>query len=710
MTASVFDLSASSRSKAVPGLVAVDDEYFARVAESVNASIADLQSRITATLAQQVRIGREAMDRDEEVERVSRRLRVLQRYSLDLCLGRMTTTAGEHLYVGRLGLSDSDGGRLLIDWRSPAAAPFFAATLADPHGLVSRRRYRWTDGRVTDYWDEVFTTEPVEGVAPDDDSVFIASLGADRSSRMRDVLATIATDQDAIIRAGSRGALVVDGGPGTGKTVVALHRSAYLLYADPMLGEGRGGVLFVGPSRPYLDYVSDVLPSLGEDNVQTCILRDLVPEGATAVAEPDVDVRRLKASGAWVDVIEEAVRFYEEPPTSTTVVVTPWDEVRLTPHDWQAAFSEAEGMPHNEARDAVWDRLLDMLVDKHSDQEATPAQLRRALTHVPDLRALFDATWPLIEYTDLVADLWRIPAYLRRCAPWLSKEQMAQLRRADSYAWTVADLPLLDAARRRLGDPTLSVRRRRAEAEAIREHERMDLVVDELLHHDEEGLLAQLRQDGIRDALDGTSATLPLHDPLSGPFAHVVVDEAQELTDSEWQMILSRSPSRSVTIVGDRAQARHGFPQTWTERLRHVGFGHISVMSLNVNYRTPSEVMTEAELVIRAAMPDANVPTSIRSSGIPVEHGDVSSVAAVVDTWLTAHGQGVACVIGAPWYPSSARVASLPPELVKGLEFDLVVLVDPDTWGTGIQVAVDQYVAMTRTTRRLVILDSHRLP
>ena len=220
------------------------------------------------------------------------------------------------------------------------------------------------------------------------------------------------------------------------------------------------------------------------------------------------------------------------------------------------------------------------------------------------------------------------------------------------------------------------------------------------------GLLAQLRQEGIRDALDGTSVALPEHDPLTGPFAHVVVDEAQELTDAEWQTIVSRCPSRSVTIVGDRAQARHGFPETWTERLRRVGLDDVTVMSLTVNYRTPSEVMAEAEPVIRAALPDANVPTSIRSSGVPVEHGHVSSVATVVDAWLAAHGQGVACVVGAPSYPSSARVASLPPELVKGLEFDLVVLVDPETWGSGIQVAVDQYVAMTRATSRLVILDS----
>lgn len=182
-------------------------------------------------------------------------------------------------------------------------------------GLASRRRYRWTRGRINDYWDEVFTADGFEGhAALDDQSAFIASLGGNRSPRMRDVLGTIQADQDAIIRAGSRGALVVDGGPGTGKTVVALHRSAHLLYSDPRLGHRRGGVLFVGPHQPYLAYVSDVLPSLGEEGVQTCTVRDLVAEGAGAPAETDPDVALLKSSADMVKAIEKAVRIYEEPP------------------------------------------------------------------------------------------------------------------------------------------------------------------------------------------------------------------------------------------------------------------------------------------------------------------------------------------------------------------------------------------------------------
>ncbi|MEV4328777.1 AAA family ATPase, partial [Microbispora rosea] len=201
---------------------------------------------------------------------------------------------------------------------------------------------------------------------------------------------------------------------------------------------------------------------------------------------------------------------------------------------------------------------------------------------------------------------------------------------------------------------------------------------------------------------------LPAADPdrLAGPFAHIVVDEAQELTDAEWQMLLLRCPSRSFTIVGDRAQARHGFTESWHERLKRIGLDRVTLASLSINYRTPEEVMAEAEPVIRAVLPDANVPASIRSGGVPVVHGSVSDLSAILDTWLAEHAEGTACVIGDPSFEETSRVRSLTPELSKGLEFDLVVLIDPERFGEGIEGAVDRYVAMTRATQRLVILTS----
>jgi DNA helicase IV len=715
LTTSAFDLPDHLTPKAHPTLIAGDEKHFAAIAESLEQSIADLSDRLDSARKAPGGIGQEVMDRDMEIHRLTARLRALRRFGLDLCLGHIVGADNpQPVYIGRLGLTDSAGRRLLLDWRSPAAEPFFGATHANPMGLTSRRRYRWTRGRISDYWDEVFTSDGLEGhAALDDQSAFIASLGSNRSAQMRDVLGTIQADQDAIIRAGSRGALVVDGGPGTGKTVVALHRTAYLLYSDPRLGHRRGGVLFVGPHQPYLAYVADVLPSLGEEGVQTSTLRDLVPEGAEAGIEPHPNVARLKSSADMVKAIEPAVRLYEEPPSEGMTVETPGSDIWLSAADWAEAFEAPDpGTPHNEARDQIWEDLLTILMDKYEDDGVSADLLRRSLRQNTELVDTFTRAWPLIDPADLVGDLWSVPAYLRMCAPWLEPHEVKKLQRADAQAWTVSDLPLLDAARQRLGDPEASRRRRRREAVISADREQMARVVDDLVAADDSDMLvmSMLRGQDLQDTLVDESA-LPSTDPdlLAGPFAHIVVDEAQELTDAEWQMLLLRCPSRSFTIVGDRAQARHGFTESWQERLERIGLDRINLASLSINYRTPEEVMAEAEPVIRAVFPDANVPTSIRSSDVPVVHGSTSDLGSILDTWLAAHADGIACVIGVTdtedgTFRATSRVRSLTPELSKGLEFDLVVLIDPEAFGKGIEGAVDRYVAMTRATQRLVIL------
>ncbi len=708
---SAFDLPDRLAAKADPALIAADERHFAAVAESLSRSIAQVSDRLDAARRSPGGLGQQAMDRDLEVHRLTARLRALRRFGLDLCLGRMVgADDAEPVYVGRLGLKDEQGRRLLLDWRSPAAAPFFAATHANPMGLASRRRYRWSRGRVSDYWDEVFTPDGLVGhAALDDQSAFIASLGGSRSARMRDVLATIQSDQDAIIRADARGALVVDGGPGTGKTVVALHRAAYLLYADPRLGHRRGGVLFVGPHQPYLGYIADVLPSLGEDGVRTCTLRDLVPEGTAATAEADPQVARLKSSARMATAIEAAVRLYEQPPAEELTVSAGWSEVSVTAEDWAVAFDAVEpGTPHNEAAEQIWAELLTILVDKHDD-DVPVEQVRAGLSRDRELRAAVNRAWPLLDAADIVSDLWSVPAYLRMCAPWLSREEVRRLQRADAQAWTTSDLPLLDAARARLGDPDAARRQRRHAAALAAERERMSRVIDDLLAADDdgEGAVTMLRGQDLRDTLvDPNSQPDVASDRLAGPFAHIIVDEAQELTDAEWQMLLRRCPSRSLTIVGDRAQARHGFAESWRQRLGRVGLDRVRLASLSVNYRTPRQIMAEAEPVIRAVLPDANVPTSIRDGDVPVVHRSVAELDAVLGGWLAEHSDGIACVIGAAGFQPTPRVRSLRPELCKGLEFDLVVLVNPDTLGAGVEAAVDRYVAMTRATQRLVILTS----
>ena len=705
---SPFRIPESLAHKADSRFIAGDVAHFAAIDGALTHTVDTLTTRIDRLRKAPGGAGHHAMERDMEIHRTHARLATIRRYGLDLCLGRMVGADDSITYIGRLGLTGPDGDQLLVDWRTPAAEPYFAATHADPRGLTSRRRYRWSKGSIVDFWDETLTTEPADGLVLDDDSAFLAGLGAGRGERMRDVLGTIAADQDAVIRADSAGTLVVDGGPGTGKTVVALHRAAYLLYADPRLSGHRGGVLVVGPHRPYLSYVADVLPGLGEQGVLTCTVADLVPESSCAVAESDPRVARLKSSAAMVGAVEPAVRFYEEPPRTSLTVDTDWGRLTLSPNDWAEAFAAAEpGAVHNDARDDVWEKLLEIALDalpvdpEELDEAST--SLRRNLTLV----AAFNRAWPLLDPADIVGDLWTVPAFLSMCAPWLDKAEVLALQREDPKAWTNPDLPLLDAARQRIGDPEATRQRHRHLAMLRAERARMDDVIDDVIAADDSEMrvASMLRSDDLRNALDDDTVS-PTVDPddLAGPFAHIVVDEAQELTDAQWQMLLRRCPSRSFTVVGDRAQARDGFTETWQERLERVGLRDIRRAGLSVNYRTPAEIMAEAEPVIRAAIPDANVPMSIRSSGIPVTRAAVSELEPVVDGWLRENPDGTGCVIGESVALHRPRMRTLTPGTAKGLEFDLVVLVRPEAFGDGVGGAVDRYVAMTRATQRLVVL------
>lgn len=737
---SVFDLPPRLQRKADPALIDRDERQFAAIAAALAADRERTETRLTALRREAVRGGQRALERDLEVQSLSARSRILRRFGRDACIGRVVDEEGVVTYIGRFGLADAAEERLLMDWRAPASAPFFAATAARPLGLTSRRRYRWREGRIVDYWDEVFAADGIDhSAALDDQSAFIASLGESRSSTMRDVLATIQSDQDAIVRAGAAGALVVDGGPGTGKTVVALHRAAYLLYADARVQSGGGGLLFVGPHRPYVDYVDDVLPSLGEDGALVCAVNDLVDVG-DVVEEDDPEVRRLLGDGRVVDAVGAAVRLWQRPPRRRTPIETAGGTVVLGPAEWSEVFADADGLPHNALRGRAWERLLEVLEDRVDDElrdgggagdgwcegwgEASRSSsrsgddfdaygagwdadesTREALENDEELQALFDRAWPLLDPDALLRGLLTTGEMLRRCAPWLSAVEVDVLiTRGASTRWTDVDLPLLDAARRSVGDPRSEVRARRDRRAAAEEHRVMSDVVSDLIAADDGDLrlMSMLRGQDLRRTL--AQPTASDRDPFAGPFAHLVIDEAQELTDAQWRMLLQRCPSRSLTIVGDRAQARRGFPESWVERLARVGIDRAHVATLTVNYRTPREVMDAARPVIRAALPDANVPASIRTTGIPVAYGSRSELRTIVDAWERESADGTAVVIGEPAFAPRPRVASLDAQRVKGLEFDLVVLVDPDRFGDGVTGAVDRYVAMTRATQRLVVL------
>lgn len=750
MIDSPFDLPENLQQKASESLIADDERHFATIRARLASEVAGVEAREDALRRQPARGGQTALERDLEIRRLSSRLHVLRRFGVDACLGRLVHDDGSTTYIGRFGLAGADGQRLLVDWRADAAKPFFAASPVEPMGVTSRRRYRWKGGRIVDYWDEVFVPDDVDRTAAlEDDSAFIASLGARRSSRMRDVLATIQADQHAIVRAGSRGALVVEGGPGTGKTVVALHRAAYLLYSDPRLSAeaGEGGLLFIGPSRPYLAYIDDVLPSLGEEGALVAALGDLVTTERAPAIEADPLVRAIKADGRLMDAVEHAVRMWQRPPTRAGVIDTAWGGVRVGTADWAEIFEDAADAPHNVVRERAWERMLDLLADRidgtigegeadHRWEEGwgdagaaldegtldgdrsgegefdaydlggpPEGDVRSLLQNDDELHALFDRAWPLLDPDRLLRALWASPAMLRKCAPWLGDDEVAALAGARHSEWTDADLPHLDAARQLVGDPRAHLERKRARREAAVSDRLMREVTRDLIATDDSEMkvMSMLRGQDLRGVLDQPVITDA--DPLAGPFGHIVVDEAQELTDAQWRMLLRRCPSRSLTIVGDRAQARRGFTESWEERLARIGIDAVRVSTLTVGYRTPAEVMEAAESVIRSVLPDAIVPVSIRSTGIAVRRGAVEDLGDIVGDWLAANERGTVAVIGPSRMVASERVSVLTPELAKGLEFDLVVLVNPASLGGGITGAVDRYVAMTRATRELVLLE-----
>ena len=715
----IFELRDHRTRKAAPARIAADDAHFRRVAQALSEDILEVRRNLEEALLRQTGDAAGRVEREARVDHFRARLHGLQRVQLDAVLGRMTPQDGSApIYVGRLAVHDAEGAPLLVDWRSQAAEPFFAATRAHPRGLLSRRRYRWEGGRIRDYWDETLgdiaegaVGDAELGTSPDEESALLDALTRARTPQMGTVLTTLAADQDAIIRAGSRRPLVVDGGPGTGKTVVALHRTAYLLYTDPRLRDRRGGVLVVGPHQPYLRYVADVLPSLGEEDVVTCTLADLVPEGAHAVPESDPEVAALKAGPTLVAAIEPAVALYEEAPEVAHLHESAWGPVQLEPEHFADAFEAVHpSTPHNLARDEIWEELAEIVLTQiDGGEDPDVEQVREELVADEELVAIVHRAWPLLEATDLVGDLFEVPAYLRRCAPALSRQEVQLLQREQPRTWSAEDLPLLDAARYRLGDPGTDARRRRQDAARRETVEEVELMTDYLIASDSSDMqeMSMLRGEDLRTALaESTSVEVAAPDALAGPFAHVVVDEAQELSDAQWAMVLRRCPSESLTLVGDRAQAEHGFTETWEQRLSRVGLERVERSTLSLNYRTPAEVMEHAEPVIRAALPDANVPTSIRESGLPVGRGRPEQLEEILQTWLVEHEEGTVCVIGEGPGHRHERVTTLPPHLVKGLEFDLVVLVEPESFGGGIEGAVARYVAMTRATQELVVLSA----
>jgi len=665
----------------------------------------------------------------------------------NLCFGRLDFDDGERLYVGRLGLRSAGHELLLADWRAPASRPFYRATPLERYGVTRRRHLRTAGRRVTDLDDDVLDLDAVDETRLAGEAALLASLRRGRTGRMGDIVATIQADQDRIIREDLRGILVVEGGPGTGKTVVALHRAAYLLYTYRKQ-LARRGILVIGPNGTFMRYIDQVLPSLGENDVVLATIGSLYP-GIDARAPETPQAARVKGDAKMAGVLARAVAGLQQVPARTVEITVDGTTYRLTPRACQQARGQArrqrdpvtgEPLPHNMARRTFTALVLGDLTRQGVRQlggrrilaPGDEQDLRAELAAEPAIRRALDVLWPELTPEQLLALLYTEPRRLD-----LPEDERAALGRpASPVAWTAADVPLLDELAELLGDTGAAERaagQRRAgqQAERAEAIQYATQVVDDLrqagaiaVPADEAGTFAgwiagRHTEAGPR----GSLAERALAD-RQWAYGYVVVDEAQELSAMAWRMLIRRCPSRSMTVVGDLNQTgAAGGAGTWAQVLDPVAAGRWRTARLTVNYRTPKPAMALAAALLP---PGAEPPVSVRDSGEApwcARHG--SDLAGLVRREAELTGAGRVAVIAPPAQIAQtaaalgldpgpdldAPVTVLTPELAKGLEFDSVVVIDP----AGIERAsprgrADLYVALTRTTRRLGLVITGDVP
>ena len=662
-----------------------------------------------------------------------------------LCIGRLSMADGTDRYVGRIGLTGRDGARLLLDWRAPAAQPFYRATPAAPDGVVSRRHLHTTGRRVTGVSDDVldldrFTASHASTATVSADDTLMLALNAHRTGRMRDIVATIQAEQDEIIRAPLAGVLVVQGGPGTGKTVVALHRAAYLLYAhrDRL---ARSGVLVVGPNARFLRYIEQVLPSLGETGVVLATAGQLYPGiDAQGVDSPEAAV--VKGDARMARLLAAAVKARQRVPAGPVHLDVEGSTITLLPRDVEQARSRAQHSrkPHNVARVRFAGDLLERLAGRLAralgiDLDAdTRPELINALRNSGDVRREINLCWMPLTPERLLRDLYADPDALAGLAPRLSAAERQALRRSRSAPWTPADVALLDEAAELLGvdEAREDEAARAAAAERAQEVEYAGRVLD-MVAEMEPAAPGMTTADALAERYGATQERRLLVDEAAGDrswaFGHVVVDEAQELSAMQWRLLMRRCPSRSMTVVGDIAQT--GSPagaRSWGQMLDPYVGGRWRLAELSVNYRTPGRIMEVATAVLAGSGIAPTTMTSARPGDWPptaerVEGELAAAVARTVAAELAAVGDGrLAVIVPALAQPQLAQAVSgqpgageqllvLSPAQSKGLEFDVVVLVEPAAILAGSSRGhSDLYVAMTRSTQRLLILHQQPLP
>ncbi|MFC4376451.1 RNA polymerase recycling motor ATPase HelR [Nocardia halotolerans] len=699
--------------------------YVAGLYARLDAERARVKGRYSAALRG---TGGSPMERDDEVRALGKEVRRLDVADNGLCFGRLDAVSGVRSYIGRIGLFDPDDEfePLLLDWRAPAARAFYVATAAHPEGMRRRRQFHTRGRRVLGFTDELLG-RPDGGEGGSGDAALLAAVNAPRGDGMRDIVATIQAEQDEIIRLAHPGVTVIEGGPGTGKTVVALHRVAYLLYTQRRRME-RQGVLVVGPNPAFLNHIAHVLPSLGETNVVFATTADLLP-GLHAPAEDAPAAARLKGSLRILDVLAAAIadrqRLPETPRTIELADVTV--RVDAATVEWAREEARASGRPHNDARAVFAEIITYVLTERaiarigkgwltRADREAWE-QLRADL--VADLAdnagftAVLDECWPILTPETLLSQLYSSPDRLRAAGA----DQA--LWRADGAAWTVSDVALLDELVDLLGrdKPADDSAERTREAEAAYAAGVLDTLISrEDLMDDEDHLLAQdmlYGEDLAERFLERDTRELAERAAADREwtYGHVVVDEAQELSEMDWRVLMRRCPSRSFTVVGDLAQRRSPAGATsWDTMMEPYVPGRWLYRSLTVNYRTPAEIMAVAAAVLTEFAPDVRPPESVRACGVQPwsRRVEATELSTAIEEFVRdeAGREGTSVVIGPPGVPGTVPAAA-----TKGLEFDAVLVVDPGRiLAEGPRGAAELYVALTRATQRLGVVHHDPLP
>ncbi|WP_150133394.1 HelD family protein [Streptomyces hyaluromycini] len=732
-----------------------EQEFIDGLYARVDALRGDTEDSVADALALGDKPMQARLERDILVAERSGLLAALNAVDGSLCFGRIDLTSGTKHHIGRIGLRLDDAERtpVLIDWRAEVARPFYLATGHTPMGL-RRRRHIATDGRrVAALHDEILDLGDRERTGHEDpsgDAVLLAALNSARTGRMSDIVQTIQAEQDEIIRAPYRGVLVVEGGPGTGKTAVALHRAAFLLYEYRELLAKRA-VLIVGPNPAFLGYIGEVLPSLGETGVLLATVGELFP-GVRATAADTPEAAAVKGRADMADVLAAVVRDRQALP----------DPVLTIEHDREVLMlddglvnmarerTRAARLPHNVAREHFEGHILNTLTDLYAERVGTdpfdgsslldPAditQIRDELAENPEVWSAIDQLWPRVTPQRLVAD------FLAGPEGYVSDEDAAAIRRPVTRKWTVSDVPLLDEAAELLG-----VDERVARARAERERETQIAYAQGVL--DVSYASRTYEFDDKEDSDPEASEVLSAHDIIDAErfaerqeeedfrsaaeraaadrtwaFGHIIVDEAQELSPMAWRLLMRRSPTRSMTLVGDPAQtAEAAGVGSWADILRPYVEDRWDHTRLGVNYRTPSEIMDLAAAVVRAENPGFEPPSSVRSTGVRPWVRSTDDLPGAVEKAVAelAPAEGRLAVIAprdlhrslaarldgvtAGTDPDLTRtVVLLDPRQAKGLEFDSVLVVEPGRYGTS-----DLYVALTRATQRLGVLHTGPLP